>query len=90
MSRGSTLVTGIAGLLLLVVALGACSREQTLRCGTDSIYLEARTAGALRVPDDLSVPDDSERLQIPEGGIAEADESADGCLEYSPAFRDVD
>lgn len=87
MVRRFSSVLAIAVAAVLVVALGACSREGSLRCGNDSIYLGAQTAGALRIPDDLSVPDASERLLIPEGGIDADDAPVDGCLEYSPAYR---
>jgi hypothetical protein len=91
MSRKCISMLVIAGAAFLTTMLGACSREKELRCSGDSIYLDAGTAGALLIPDDLSVPDSSERLLIPEGGIAAADdESPQGCLEFSPAFRDVE
>ena len=74
--------------VLPIVALGACSGETELRCSRDSLYLGANSAGTLRIPDDLSVPDETESLRIP-GAPPVAPEGAGGaasCLEESPAF----
>jgi uncharacterized lipoprotein len=74
--------------VLIVLGLGACSRETELRCGNHSEYREAASTGTLRIPDDLSIPDESDSLSIP-GAPAAAPESADeteACLEESPAF----
>jgi len=81
-------VTRVAVLLLAVLALGACSRNQPLGCGGHLAYLEAETADQLRVPDDLTVPDESESLRIPAVNPPEPAESAQvpTCLEESPAF----
>jgi uncharacterized lipoprotein len=78
--------------LLTLAAVGviaACSGESGLICNPDSIYLEADVIDPLRIPDDLSVPDETESLRIPEGlGAISADEAApDHCLDASPAFR---
>ena len=74
--------------LAAILGLGACSGESALVCGQDSTYREAGSAATLRIPDDLSVPDESESLRIPGAPPAtpanEAAESA--CLEESPAF----
>jgi uncharacterized lipoprotein len=73
-----------------LIGLGACSREQALMCGRDSLYLEAQTIGPLQIPDDLSVPDASDNLVSPQAVIVGEETEADGCLEYSPAFRDAE
>lgn len=74
--------------VLTIVALGACSRETELRCSRDTLYLGADSTGTLRIPDDLSVPDESESLRIPGAPPVAPDSAgaATSCLEESPAF----
>ena len=77
-------------LMLVIVALGACSRDKANRCSDYTVYLEAGTIGQLRIPDDLSVPDELEALRIP--AVPEdpsEDDQATECLEHSPAFETV-
>jgi uncharacterized lipoprotein len=74
--------------MLTILGLGACSGETTLRCSNQTEYLEATSTGTLRIPDDLSVPDESDSLNIP-GAPPTTQESAEAdasCLEESPAF----
>ena len=77
----------IASVLTLVV-LAACSRNTELSCSNDTEYLEAASTGTLRIPDDLSLPDESDSLRIPGAPPAapEAAAAAAPCLEESPAF----
>jgi uncharacterized lipoprotein len=78
----------ILALSLTVLLLGACSGEKTLQCGRESSYREATGADVLSVPDDLSVPDESESLRIPDAtpAAAQSEQEASRCLEESPAF----
>jgi len=74
--------------LVTALALGACSGSDEIRCGNDTQYQAATSTGTLRIPDDLSVPDESDSLSIP-GASPAATESAAAalaCLEESPAF----
>jgi len=74
--------------LLTILVLGGCSGKTALRCGSNTQYREATSTGTLRIPDDLSVPDESESLRIP-GAPPVSQESAEiasECLEESPAF----
>jgi uncharacterized lipoprotein len=76
-------------LLIVTVAVltGACSRDEAVRCSAGTRYLAAESAGLLRVPDDLTVPEQSEALNIPaQTPPREADQDSLDCLEYSPAF----
>ena len=53
--------------LLVVVpmlALAACSGDRELRCESTDRYQSARSVQPVRVPDDLSVPDESGALLI--------------------------
>jgi uncharacterized lipoprotein len=81
--------------LVLLVAMtllcGACSRERSVNCSAGTGYLDAESAALLRVPDDLTVPDQSEAFNIPAPTPPrEADEDSAACLEYSPAFSAAD
>lgn len=81
-------VRGLGPVILLALAAAGCSGGQSLRCNPDSMYLEAGTAGALRIPDDLSAPDETESLRIP-GPLPPIDGSGqdpDRCLEASPGL----
>jgi len=74
-------------LLVLVPALvlAACSGERELRCESSERYQGARSVQPIRVPDDLSVPDESDALRIPpppEGSRT----ARDTCLEYPPEY----
>jgi uncharacterized lipoprotein len=74
--------------LLVVVpllTLVGCSGDQELRCESTERYQGARTVQPVRVPDDLSVPDESDALRIPPppDGASAARET---CLEYPPEF----
>jgi uncharacterized lipoprotein len=74
-------------LVAIVVAAGACSREKEVKCSAGTRYLAAQSAGLLRVPDDLSVPEQSEALNIPAPTPPrETDANSAACLEFSPAY----
>jgi uncharacterized lipoprotein len=70
--------------------LGACSGDTELRCASGVSYREARSAATLRIPDDLSLPDESESFRIPgpTPASAESEETATSSLEESPAFTE--
>jgi uncharacterized lipoprotein len=73
--------------LAATLGLGACGNEAELICGRDTKYLEATSAGTLRIPDHLSVPDETEGLTIPGAPPAPVAEEGDpACLQESPAF----
>jgi len=73
--------------LLPALVLAACSGGRELRCESTDRYQAARSVQPIRVPDDLSVPDESDALRIPpppaDGGSRPA---GDGCLEYPPRY----
>jgi uncharacterized lipoprotein len=75
----------VAGGLLLATA--CANRETVVRCIEDTSYQRAYTTPALRVPDDLDVPDETDALRIPSGELgAPAPQS---CLELSPGFEEM-
>lgn len=79
----------LASLALAALQLAACSRDKTVRCSNATAYREAGSIAQLRIPDDLSVPDETESLRIPAPLPAPepGEDDADVCLDASPAFR---
>lgn len=59
-----------------------------MRCEDDARYSGASSAAPLRIPDDLSVPDESEAISVPPGpASASPPEGEPGrCLERPPDF----
>jgi uncharacterized lipoprotein len=67
-----------------VAVLGGCSSDKGLRCEDTSLYSSSISVPPIRVPDDLSVPDESDSLLIPE---APRDAAAlTECLETPPSY----
>jgi len=68
--------------------LSGCSGGFGLRCEDPERYMGSREVPPVRIPDDLSPPDESESLRIPapaEGELEEL-ESRGPCLESPPDF----
>ena len=78
----------LIALLPAILMLTACSGGAELACGYSSSYPDATSVATIRVPDDLSIPDESESLEIPGVSAAAAGsaEAATVCLEQSPAY----
>lgn len=76
------------GVLLVALALGACSGERGLSCESSERYTDATTSPPVRVPDDLSPPSETESLVIPPVGETALSTSNDPsrCLEAPPEF----
>jgi uncharacterized lipoprotein len=76
-----------AGIMLAAVLAG-CSGERGLTCESGERYQNSISVGPIRVPDDLSVPDESESLTIPPGPytLIEPPASDRPCLESPPDF----
>jgi len=77
--------------LTLAVAafLAGCSRGETVKCGGGTAYQSAVSESQLRIPDDLSVPVETDALRIPAESQPRDQEDSTACLEYSPAFAQV-
>jgi uncharacterized lipoprotein len=82
---------GLAALLASLAASG-CAGKDELICKPATDYLEADSIGQLRIPNDLTVPDESESLRIPAvpPTAASAEAGSDPCLEASPAYRQTE
>jgi uncharacterized lipoprotein len=69
--------------------LAACSGEDELRCDDSSRYATSVSVPPLRVPDDLTVPDETDSLLIPDPNAAETDVATE-CLETPPSYYEQD
>jgi hypothetical protein len=69
----------------LVASFSACSRDHTLACEPTDRYMTATSSPPVRIPDDLSPPDESESLRLPPEGGTTAPPSRP-CLETPPGF----
>jgi uncharacterized lipoprotein len=77
--------------LLVIATVAACGGGGgAMRCENSSIYATSVSAAPVRVPDDLSVPDESQALQIPPGEALppKAKDEPPDCLERPPDFFD--
>jgi hypothetical protein len=79
-----SLIGTIAACLLLT----GCAGEHGLGCGDSQRYANSRSDAPLRVPDDLSVPDESDSLSVPSSRAGNAAPAADRCLETPPPFSE--
>ena len=85
----------IARLLLSALAaqfVTGCGGDALLRCENPEMYRGSGESAPIRIPDDLSVPNESDALRIPPGdrlAVAEVedDESVPApCLELPPDY----
>lgn len=67
--------------------LAGCSGHDAVRCESTDRYTAVRSVGPVRIPDDLTPPDESDALQLPPASAADgAAPPAGGCLEEPPKF----
>ena len=81
------LLTGI----LTIWCLGGCSGGMGLRCEDPTRYTGSGESPPVRIPDDLSPPDESQALRIPaplEGDVEQV-RSSGPCLESPPDFYEA-
>lgn len=77
--------------LILVLSLAAlaaaCSGERRMSCVDPERYETSTTSPPIRVPDDLTPPDESDALVIPQVPQTElSGVASEGCLEAPPDF----
>lgn len=78
-------------ILLPIVAIYGCSGDRAVRCEDDARYRGATSEPPIRIPDDLSIPDESEAIRIPPtDGNASASREPGQCLESPPDFFQAD
>jgi uncharacterized lipoprotein len=85
----------IARFLLAAIAVlfvAGCGRDALLRCENPERYSGSGERAPIRIPDDLSVPDESDALRIPPGerlDVVEEDDddvTPEPCLELPPDY----
>jgi hypothetical protein len=69
-------------------ALVGCSREETLSCESTERYSTAQSVQPVRIPDDLSPPDESGALRLPPDVADDRRAPTQPCLESPPSFFD--
>lgn len=74
--------------LLGLCAAAGCSREEELRCQDDEPYGSSTSVPPIRVPDDLTVPDESDSLLIPDVPSTAEGPPPQSCLESPPDYFD--
>jgi uncharacterized lipoprotein len=63
-----------------------CSKERTVSCEPTERYSSASSIPPVRVPDDLSPPDESGSLRVPPASQGAGSRAAQPCLESPPDF----
>jgi uncharacterized lipoprotein len=73
-------------LLVCFAAVTACSRNKEMSCESNERYTNSTIIPPVRVPDDLTVPDETDSLRIPDRRQAEQVRENLPCLETPPDF----
>jgi uncharacterized lipoprotein len=77
------------GALMASTLLAGCAGQNGLGCEDSGRYADSQSGAPLRVPDDLSLPDESDSLDVPPKPRSEPPESErTRCLETPPDFSD--
>lgn len=79
--------------LMIAVGLVGCRGRYAMRCEDPERYDDSGEIPPVRVPDDLSVPDETDALRIPQAGqlpIPGRGERRGPCLESPPAYFEGD
>lgn len=71
------------------VWLSGCSGDRALSCADSEQYADSGSIAPWSVPNDLSPPDESDALQIPNVREDDASEPSE-CLETPPRYYDED
>ena len=89
--RGISVTASLLALAIVAAAAAGCSREEGLSCESTERYGSARGTPPLRVPDDLSVPDETDVLRIPDEAARDTGAPGNGtpCLESPPPFLET-
>lgn len=78
----------LVAVALAAALTAACSHGEKLRCESNERYASSRTVPPLRIPEGLTVPDETDVLRIPDPSGAEPELSDQdlGCIESPPDF----
>lgn len=75
--------------LAVALVMAGCGRRFAARCEDPTVYSGSQEIPPVRVPGDLSVPDERDALRIPQSGqlgSAQPAASRGPCLESPPDF----
>jgi uncharacterized lipoprotein len=77
--------------VLIALSLNGCASRFAATCVDPARYTDSGQMPPIRIPDDLSPPDQSNSLQIPPAleGEVEQLESRGNCLESPPDYYDT-
>lgn len=77
----------LAAAAAAATAFAGCShKEHSLRCEPNDRYALAGSTPPVRVPDDLTPPDETDALQLPSADVGRAASGEKPCLESPPTF----
>ena len=80
----------IAGVVLAVSLVAGCGRRGEVRCEDPGRYATSDSIPPVRVPEDLSLPNETESLVIPPGARSPETIAENECLESPPDFFEAD
>ena len=69
-----------------LASVAGCSRQQTAPCEPEARYSSARSVAPVRIPDDLSPPDESDAIRLPTDLAPVGSITAGDCTERPPSF----
>lgn len=76
----------LAAVVLAASLVASCGRRGEVRCEDPDRYATSDSIPPVRVPEDLSLPTDTESLVIPPGARSSQAISEGECLESPPDF----
>jgi hypothetical protein len=79
LTRAWCVIVGLA-------AVAGCSRQEVEPCAPEARYSTARSVAPVRIPDDLSPPDESDAIRLPVDLNPAASIKAGECVEKPPSF----
>ena len=81
---------GLVGMALACLWLAACGGRGEFRCEDTSRYAPSTSVAPLRIPGDLTPPDESQALSVPPAPTANTpnpERVAGRCLETPPEYQ---
>jgi hypothetical protein len=76
----------LAATAAAAAVLSGCSKDHSLHCEPSDRYALAASMPPVRVPDDLTPPDEGDALQLPPEDAGRAASAEKPCLESPPTF----
>ena len=80
----------VAGIVAIACLLAGCGRRGEVRCDDSARYAISDSIPPVRVPQDLSLPGETESLVIPPGARSTESIPEGACLESPPDFFEDD